>query len=108
MLVMKFGGSSVADRRQIDKVIAIVRAARARRPLVVCSAHKAITDALVRAAREAAAGRYCPDDVLERQRAVARACDAPADLLESLYGELTDLLRGIHLVRELSPRSLDF
>ncbi|MBI4953585.1 MAG: aspartate kinase [Myxococcales bacterium] len=108
MLVMKFGGSSVADRRQIDKVLAIVRAAAARRPVVVCSAHKGITDALVHAAREAAAGRFAPETVLERQRGVARACGAADALLAPLEAELTDLLRGIYLVRELSPRSLDF
>ncbi|MCC6522807.1 MAG: aspartate kinase [Polyangiaceae bacterium] len=108
MLVMKFGGSSVADRHQIDKVLAIVRAAARRRPVVVCSAHKGITDALVHAAREAAAGRLAPDAVLERQRGVARACGVPDALLAPLEAELTDLLRGIYLVRELSPRSLDF
>ena len=51
MIVMKFGGSSVADRSQIDKVLAIVRGRLAERPLVVCSAHKGVTDALVRAAQ---------------------------------------------------------
>ena len=44
---MKFGGSSVANRRQIEKVLAIVRGRIDRRPVVVSSAHKGITDALV-------------------------------------------------------------
>ncbi len=57
MIVMKFGGSSVANRAQIDKVLAIVRGRTHRAPLVVCSAHKGITDALVSAAREAARRR---------------------------------------------------
>lgn len=47
MIVMKFGGSSVADRKQIDKVIRIVGAHASRRPVVVSSAHKGITDGLV-------------------------------------------------------------
>ena len=47
MLVMKFGGSSVADRSAIETVKSIVEARLPRRPLVVCSAHKGITDALV-------------------------------------------------------------
>jgi aspartate kinase len=108
MLVMKFGGSSVANKEQISKVLGIVRAQAAKRPIVVSSAHKGITDALVRAAREAAAGKLDVETVLGRQRAVAAELGCDPALLEPLYRELTDLLRGIHLVRELSPRSLDF
>ncbi len=106
---MKFGGSSVANRAQIAKVLGIVRAAAARGPVVVvCSAHKGVTDALVGAARRAAAGELDPEAVIARQRRVAEELDCPADLLDPLYGQLRDLLRGIHLVQELSPRSLDF
>ncbi len=108
MIVMKFGGSSVADRKQIDKVLAIVRARLSERPLVVCSAHKGITDALVRAAKEAVAGRYDPDGVIARQRAVLRELGGSDALLDPMFEELAGLLRGIHLVRELSPRSLDY
>lgn len=108
MFVMKFGGSSVADRRQISKVLGIVRTLAPKKPLVVCSAHKGVTDALVRAAREAAAGRFEPEPVLAKQQGIAKELGCPPELLEPLYGELSDLLRGVHLVRELSKRSLDF
>jgi aspartate kinase len=106
---LKFGGSSVADRAQIEKVMAIVRAQAARGPVVVVSsAHKGITDALVGAARRAASGTYDPESVIGRQRKVAAELGCPPGLLEPLFGELTDLLRGVHLVKELSPRSLDY
>jgi aspartate kinase len=108
MLVMKFGGSSVADRGQISKVLGIVRSAIPREPVVVSSAHKGITDALVRAAREAASGRFDPSGPIEQQRAIAASLGCAPTLLEPLFEELTSLLRGVHLVRELSPRSLDF
>ncbi|MBX3271957.1 MAG: aspartate kinase [Sandaracinaceae bacterium] len=109
MRVLKFGGSSVADRAQIEKVLGIVRAAAARgRVLVVSSAHKGITDALVRAAERAAAGSYEPRAVIERQHAIAGSLGCRADLLDGLFAELRDLLRGVHLVGELSPRSLDY
>src|SRR5215468_153671 len=108
MIVMKFGGSSVADRVQIEKVLAIVAGKRARSPLVVCSAHKGITDALVAAAREAAGGVFAPGRVIDRQAAVARDLGCDAGLLAPFFAEITDLLRGISLVRELSPRSLDY
>ncbi len=108
MLVMKFGGSSVADRHQITKVLGIVRSLTAKKPLVVSSAHKGITDALVRAARDAASGRFDPEPVLSRQRGVAKELGCAPDLLDPLFAEFSDLLRGVHLVRELSKRSLDF
>jgi aspartate kinase len=108
MIVMKFGGSSVANREQIEKALAVVRSRLDRKPVVVCSAHKGMTDALVDAARRAAAGQYDPRPVIKRQRTVAQSLECPKELLEPLFDELRDLLRGISLVRELSPRSLDY
>jgi len=109
MIVMKFGGSSVANLAQIEKVRQIVAAAAERRPVVVSSAHKGITDALIDTARAAAAGE---DDggetVIAKQRDIATSLGCSASLLESHYAEIRDLLRGIRLVRELSPRSLDY
>lgn len=107
-VVMKFGGSSVADRPQIDKVLGIVRSAKSRRPLVVSSAHKGVTNALVEAATRAAAGHADPSPVLNKQRDIAKSLGCPPELLEPLFAELSDLLRGLALVRELSARSLDY
>lgn len=108
MLVMKFGGSSVANRAQIELVLGVVKSRVDRQPVVVCSAHKGVTDALVGAARAAAAGDYQPLSVLDKQRAVAESLGCDDALLAALYDEIADLLRGIHLVKELSPRSLDY
>jgi aspartate kinase len=110
MIVMKFGGSSVADRTQIEKVLAIVagRSRAGRAPLVVSSAHKGITDALVAAARDAAAGVYAPARVTDRQAAIARDLGCDPALLAPFFTEIADLCRGLSLVRECSPRSLDY
>lgn len=108
MIVMKFGGSSVANRAQIEKVLAIVKEHASKAPLVVSSAHKGITDSLIDHAKAAAAGQEPGDGVIERQREIAESLDCPSGLLEPLFQELRDLLRGIRLVRELSPRSLDY
>lgn len=108
MIVMKFGGSSVANRPQIEKVFDIVAARRERAPLVVSSAHKGITDALIDAAQRAARGVLAPRRVIERQADVASDLGCDEALLAPFFAELTDLLRGISLVRELSPRSLDY
>ena len=71
MIVMKFGGSSVAGRHQIEKVLGIVRDAVSRQPVVVSSASKGVTDGLVDAARAAARGEAAPADVVAQQRQVA-------------------------------------
>ncbi len=105
---MKFGGSSVANRAQIEKVLEIVKSRADRRPVVVCSAHKGMTDALVRSARAAVQRQYELPDVIDLQSEIAQSLGCPPDLLADLYQEISDLLRGIGLVRELSPRSLDY
>ena len=108
MLVMKFGGSSVADLAQIEKVLEIVRGRKLRKPVVVSSAHKGITNALVQAAHSAVLGRDDPSPIIDRQRQIAESLGCADDLLAPFYNEIRDLLRGISLVKELSPRSLDY
>src|SRR4029079_7238781 len=66
MIVMKFGGTSVADAEAIDRLIGIVRAARQaaiqpesqdwRGPIVVVSALGGATDQLLKAAADAGKG----------------------------------------------------
>lgn len=108
MLVMKFGGSSVADRQQIEKVLEIVKGRLPLRPVVVCSAHKGITDALVRAAQEALQRHAEMPDVIDLQGEIAASLECPPELLADFFQDISDLVRGISLVRELSPRSLDY
>ncbi|MCC7510720.1 MAG: aspartate kinase [Planctomycetes bacterium] len=108
MLVMKFGGSSVADEKQIHKVLQIVKGRASRRPVVVSSAHKGITDALLSAGKKAAAGEPDATAIIDKQRKVLKGCGCEHDLLDTFFREIEDLLRGISLVREASKRSLDF
>ena len=108
MIVMKFGGSSVANRPQIEKVMEIVQGRLARRPVVVCSAHKGMTDALVGSAKNAVQRQFSLPDVIDLQSEIAQSLGCPPDLLAELFQEISDILRGIGLLRELSPRSLDY
>jgi len=115
---MKFGGSSLADAACVRQVIAVVRAALPASPLVVVSAMGKTTDALFAAARLAQAGDL--DRALgtaqglagEHSRA-ARELVAGGGLVPILAAidaqeeELTTLLRGVALLRELSSRSAD-
>lgn len=109
MRVMKFGGSSVADRTQIAKVLEIVRGRLAHEPVVVSSAHKGITNALIAAGQAAKAGRLdAGEAVIAKQRAISRELGCDDALLAPFFAELQDLLRGVSLIKELSPRSLDY
>jgi len=118
MIVLKFGGSSVADAACMRQVAALARTALPRSPLVVLSAMGKTTNGLFEAARTAESGdlagamdlqrnlmtahRRTADDLFEG--AVPEALDTS---LTELFGELELLLRGVALLRELSPRSLD-
>src|SRR5829696_3561226 len=53
---MKFGGTSVGDAAAFERVVALVRAARDSRPVVVVSAMSRFTDALLAAFERAAGG----------------------------------------------------
>ncbi|MCG3185204.1 MAG: Lysine-sensitive aspartokinase 3 [Planctomycetes bacterium] len=108
MLVMKFGGSSVADENQIHKVLEIARSRASRRPVIVSSAHKGITDALLNAGKAAAKGEPDAGQIIEKQRRVLKGCGCDHDMLDPFFREIEDLLRGISLVREASKRSLDY
>jgi aspartate kinase len=105
---MKFGGSSLADARQIQKALEIVRDRRDRKPAVVCSAHKGMTDLLLQAAKGAASGEPDPNRLIARQRGVLGDLGCEPSMLDPFFREITDLLRGISLVREASRRSLDY
>ncbi len=116
MIVMKFGGTSVGSSEAIQQVVEIVRKYRERDLLVVLSAMSKVTDALREMAVEACGGtepsaslsalRKRHDETIralsegeERNRAL-EVCDG-------LIDELSGILHGITLLRELSPRSVD-
>lgn len=105
--VMKFGGSSLANGAQIEKVVEIVRERGGPGVVVVCSAHKGITDALLRAASDAVGGRIelAP---IQRQREIIGELEMPETELRPLFDELEKVLRGIALLRESSPRVMDY
>src|SRR5688572_32682780 len=109
MIVMKFGGSSVSDGPRIRKVVEIVRERLPRRPVVVASAFRGVTDDLFAAAEEALAGKDgLPEKVRARHQGVLAELGLPADLVNDVFAELAVLLKGISLVKELTPRTLDY
>jgi aspartate kinase len=117
MIVMKFGGTSVESQEAIARVARIVRSYERRRPVVVVSAMGRTTNKLLEAANEAAAGRREQALALvEEIRAhhlrdgLAVAGDFAAELerfIRTHFEWLDELVRGLSIVHELSPRSTD-
>jgi aspartate kinase len=120
-VVMKFGGTSVADADAIRRLIDIVNR-EARRtnapPVVVVSAMSKVTDQVLRLASDAASGERhnigaSVDELRQRHLTAAEAL-VPAgrreqlvQQLEQQMDELRAMLTAIAILREASPRSLD-
>ena len=108
MIVMKFGGTSVGTPQRIKTVGDLVISHLDRKPLVVLSAFSGVTNALLKCARDAYEGAVEVLPLIRRHREACEDLGVDKDLVTPLLLELKDLLKGISLVRELTPRSLDF
>ncbi|MBC7922110.1 MAG: bifunctional aspartate kinase/homoserine dehydrogenase I [Ferruginibacter sp.] len=119
MKVLKFGGTSVGSAENIRRVIDILSRKRAagQEIAVVFSAMGGVTNQLIESGHRAAGGdeSYLSlvSGVEEKHFAVVRTLievKAQSSVfagIRSLFNELEDLLRGVFLIRELSPRTLD-
>lgn len=107
MIIMKFGGTSLGSAKDISAVLEIVRSKLDRRPLLVVSAHSGITNALMDLSSMAPSGAIDCQAVTGRHEALLRDLQLPVDLCEPLHQELRDLVRGMKLVGEASPRAVD-
>jgi aspartate kinase len=107
VIVMKFGGTSLADAPQLRSAVEIVRSRTARRPVVVVSAQGGVTDRLIELAQVAVNGAADPSDLTGRFAQLLLDLGLPGDLLAEEIDEVRALLQGIALVGDLTPRSLD-
>ncbi|RME26284.1 MAG: aspartate kinase, partial [Deltaproteobacteria bacterium] len=109
-VVMKFGGTSVGTAGAIERARSHVLAEK-RPAVVIVSALAGVTDLIENAlALAAGGGRWRPlfTEIVERHGAAidGLGIERPDDLPE-LEKDLRDLLRGVELVREASPRVRD-
>jgi len=118
LIVMKFGGTSVESAQAIERVASIVRARRDRHPIVVVSAMGKTTNKLLALAQSAIEGKR--DEYIrqihdlrdfhsrEARLVVPLAHRAELDrTLDDHFQELTELVKGIAVLGELTPRSID-
>ncbi len=112
MIVMKFGGTSVGSAAAMKRVAEIVTRALPKKPAVVVSAVTKVTDKLLDAGRSAQKRAAAPDQILDGiaqvHYAILRELGLPLDLVDADLAKLGEALRGIYLLRELTPRSLDY
>ncbi|WP_324674252.1 bifunctional aspartate kinase/homoserine dehydrogenase I [Hymenobacter sp. GOD-10R] len=118
MQVLKFGGTSVANAENINKVVQVVEAATQKdTTVVVVSALGGITDALIEAGTLAAAGqesykeklRLIEERHLETVKALIPVANQSAalSLVKKKCNELEGICDGVFLLGELSTRTLD-
>ena len=118
MQVLKFGGSSVANAENINKVTAIVKdKLKNGKTIVVVSALGGITDALLQCSSLAAKGDEAYKTKL--QEAEQRHLQTVKDLIpitqqssvlsqvKKLCNEMEDICNGIFLLKELSEQTKD-
>lgn len=116
MKVLKFGGSSVGSPESIKSIIAIVkdRIAKGEELVLVFSAFSKVTDQLIEMAELASKAKdYEPllEAYIERHAKAATELGADEALLQQLeanHADLTNLLVGVKLVMEVSPRTMDY
>lgn len=107
MIVLKFGGSSLGTVRNVKNCADIVKAALAREPVVVVSALGKTTDALIEAAGAALGGRIEMDGIRSFHLTLIDSLRLDRKIIQGLLGELEAILKGISLVKDLSPRVRD-
>lgn len=120
MIVIKFGGTSVGDADRMRQAIEIVARASERRPTVVVSALSGITNQLVEATRLASEGRIdevrkIVDAIYDRHEQIGfELVGQKSDYLDAFRSQVRrhteqifDVLKGIALVGEVTPRAKD-
>ncbi|MGA7160451.1 MAG: aspartate kinase [Bacteroidota bacterium] len=119
MITMKFGGTSVGDIQRLQEVASIIHSYLPQRPVVVASAMAGVTNTLLETAqlavqRDTDRVKKNIDALKEKHLDVVNTLLKHAvrhkELIHRhsvLIDELSNLYRGVSLLKELSVRSLD-
>ncbi len=117
MKVLKFGGSSVANAKNIQLVSEIIQKNISEKLVVIVSALGGVTDLLIQTGAAASKGKesYKETLVLLEKRHLDTAKDllpitAQSSILSSIkqqFNELEDICEGVYRLNELSARTKD-
>jgi aspartate kinase len=118
MIVLKFGGTSVANAEMMDATLTITASQLERAPVLVSSAMSKVTDQLQEIARLVGEGKVSDSEAIlqaieERHLACARSFLAGENLarclsdLASVFAELHAMMKALAMLKEWSKRSND-
>ncbi|HCA43357.1 MAG TPA: lysine-sensitive aspartokinase 3 [Bacteroidetes bacterium] len=118
MIVMKFGGTSVKDADAIKRVINIIKSRIDSKPVVVSSATAGTTDKLINIGNDSKSGNYekaiksiievkerhlnIINSLIKSDKHISKAIKK----LNEQIAELSEIVKGIYLLKELSGRTL--
>ncbi len=119
MIVCKFGGTSVQDAVAMERVAGIIGKRLKEKPVVVASAMGKTTNRLLEAAQTASNGkRQEALDILSSLKekhlkeaqnlglATGQGTEV-GDIIYSLFKEMGNIVKGLSILGELTPRSMD-
>jgi len=118
MKVLKFGGTSVGSVESISKLLQIIEKEQEKsgNPVIVLSAMSGVTNLLSSMADKAAQGGTFSNELKELEErhfeVIKELLAVPRQnpvftKLRILFNELEDLLQGVMILRELTPRTRD-
>ncbi len=118
MIVLKFGGTSVQDTDAVTRAVQVIQRQLSRGEVVVLSAMGKTTNGLLEMARSASSGDIdtawsIRDGLRDLHLKVARELltglrwTNVETSLSGLFQEMTDIVQGLYLLGETSPRSMD-
>ena len=110
MIIMKFGGTSLSNEEKIKNISNIIRTRIEKKPIIVVSAISGVTNNLVKLAKESSKGinpNSKVNEIINQHKEIIKGLNLNYEFLTEDFIQLHDVLNGIYLLKEISPRSLD-
>ena len=111
-IVMKFGGSSVSNAERVTYVAKLIKkhCDAGYKPIIVVSAMGKTTNSLLSSAQAALKGEVYIESLRNLHISTAKSLGLSIETFEEIEGllkDLSDLLNGVKMLGELSPRTKD-
>jgi aspartate kinase len=114
MIVVKFGGTSVADAAAVGRLVEIIRSRVAERPVVVVSALAKVTDALLElgylaGTEDGDAVNAAIAAIVERHEQIAQSLPGTATAFDAIAADAAELTQELRAIRDrtATPAELD-
>ncbi|MBU0614817.1 MAG: aspartate kinase [Nanoarchaeota archaeon] len=109
MIVMKFGGSSVKDAQKFLEVAEIVKSRLDKKPIVVLSAVKGVTDNLIKALSESIHGKFDSYKEIEaKHKEILKGLELDQSTVDDELKELKEALDVNSKLKEDNHKILDY